>query len=214
MTDEFMPGKPAGVAGLSASERALRKAVMWVAILNLAYGVVEFTMSRLIGSVSLVADSIDFVEDGLLNILIFFAVAWTLHRRARIGHALALIILVPAAATLVTAVLKVLDPSRPAVIPLTLTATGALLVNLACAAILVSHRKRGGSLASAAWLSARNDAFANLAILAAAAVAMGWDSGWPDIIVGVAIAYLNADAGLKVWRAASRERLESKAAQA
>ena len=214
MTDQVMPDKPTGVAGLTAAERSLRKAVMWVAILNLAYGVVEFTMSRLIGSVSLAADSIDFVEDGLLNILIFFAVAWTLHRRARIGHALALIILVPAAATLVTVVLKVLDPTRPDTIPLTVTGIGALLVNLACAWILVSHRKTGGSLASAAWLSARNDAFANLAILAAAAVALGWRSGWPDIIVGVGIAYINADAGLKVWRAASRERLESKAARA
>ena len=214
MTDQVMPDKPTGVAGLTAAERSLRKAVMWVAILNLAYGVVEFTMSRLIGSVSLAADSIDFVEDGLLNILIFFAVAWTLHRRARIGHALALIILVPAAATLVTVVLKVLDPTRPETVPLTVTAVGALLVNLACAWILVSHRKTGGSLASAAWLSARNDAFANLAILAAAAVALGWRSGWPDIIVGVGIAYINADAGLKVWRAASRERLESKAARA
>jgi len=214
MTDAAPPDKPAGVAGLTAAERSLRKAVMVVAILNLAYGVVEFTMSRLIGSVSLAADSIDFVEDGLLNILIFFAVAWTLHRRARIGHALALIILVPAAATLVTAVLKILDPSRPATVPLTVTAIGALLVNLVCAAILVRHRHTGGSLASAAWLSARNDAFANLAILAAAAIAIGWDSGWPDIVVGVGIAYINADAGLKVWRAASRERLESKAAQA
>jgi len=214
LPDKPLPNKPAGVAGLTAAERSLRKAVLWVAILNLAYGVVEFTMSRLIGSVSLAADSIDFVEDGLLNILIFFAVAWTLHRRARIGHALALIILVPAAATLVTAVLKILDPSRPATVPLTVTAIGALLVNLVCAAILVRHRHTGGSLASAAWLSARNDAFANLAILAAAAIAIGWDSGWPDIVVGVGIAYINADAGLKVWRAASRERLESKAAQA
>lgn len=212
-----MTAQPAGltgVAGLTPAERSLRKAVMWVAILNLAYGAVEFTMSRLIGSVSLAADSIDFVEDGLLNILIFFALTWTLRRRARIGHALALIILVPAAATLVTAVLKILDPTQPDTIPLTLTAFGALVVNLVCAGILVSHRKKGGSLASAAWLSARNDAFANLAILAAAAVAMGWNSGWPDIIVGIGIAYLNADAGLKVWRAATKERLESKAAQA
>lgn len=187
---------------------------MWVAILNLAYGVVEFTMSRLIGSVALAADSIDFVEDGLLNILIFFALAWSLSRRARIGHALALIILVPAAATLVTAVIKILDPTRPETIPLTVTGLGALLVNLACAWILATHRNSGGSLARAAWLSARNDAFANLAILAAAAIALGWDSGWPDIVVGIAIAALNADAGLKVWRAASRERLESRAAAA
>lgn len=199
---------------MNEADRALRTAVMWVAVLNLAYGAVEFTMSRVIGSVSLAADSIDFVEDGLLNILIFFAVAWTLARRARIGHALALIILVPAVATLVTAVIKILDPTRPDTIPLTITGAGALIVNLVCASILVRHRATGGSLARAAWLSARNDALANVAILAAAAVALGWRSGWPDIIVGIGIAYLNADAGAKVWRAASKERLESKAAAA
>ena len=199
---------------MNEADRALRTAVMWVAVLNLAYGAVEFTMSRLIGSVSLAADSIDFVEDGLLNILIFFAVAWTLALRVRIGHALALIILVPAVATLVTAVIKILDPTRPDTVPLTITGVGALIVNLVCASILVRHRATGGSLARAAWLSARNDALANVAILAAAAVALGWRSGWPDIIVGIGIAYLNADAGAKVWRAASKERLEFKAAAA
>ena len=193
---------------------ALRRAVLAVALINLAYGVVEFTVSQLIGSVSLVADSIDFLEDGILNLLIFFAAAWSLQRRSRVGHVLAIVILVPAIATLVTAVLKVMDPSRPETIPLTVTAFGALAANLAAAAILSRHRHHGGSLARAAWLSARNDALANIAIIAAALIALAWVSGWPDIIVGVGIAVLNADAGVKVWRAASRERLEAKSAEA
>ncbi len=194
--------------------RDLRRAVLAVALINLGYWVVEFTVSQLIGSVALVADSIDFLEDGLLNLLIFFAAAWSLHRRARIGHLLAVIILVPAAATLVTAIVKILDPTRPETVPLTVTGVGALIANLACAAILVRHRHAEGSLARAAWLSARNDALANVAILASAAIALAWVSGWPDIVVGLGIAAINADAGVKVWRAASRERLESKAAQA
>ena len=45
-------------------------------------------------------------------------------------------------------------------------------------------------------------------------MALAWVSGWPDIIVGVGIAVLNADAGVKVWRAATKERLEAKYAQA
>ncbi|WP_062310376.1 cation transporter [Demequina rhizosphaerae] len=192
----------------------LRRAVLAVALINLGYAVVEFTVSQLIGSVALVADSIDFLEDGILNLLIFFAAAWPLHRRSRVGHALAIVILVPAIVTLVTAVVKILDPTRPETIPLTVTAFGALLANLAAAAILVRHRHTGGSLARAAWLSARNDALANVAIIASAAIALAWVSGWPDIVVGVGIALLNADAGVKVWRAASKERLEAKQAEA
>ncbi|MDN4475864.1 cation transporter [Demequina sp. SYSU T00192] len=192
----------------------LRRAVLAVALINLAYAVVEFTVSQLIGSVALVADSIDFLEDGILNLLIFFAAAWPLHRRSRVGHALAIVILVPALVTLVTAVVKILDPTRPETVPLTVTALGALAANLTAAAILARHRHAGGSLARAAWLSARNDALANVAIIASAAIALAWVSGWPDIVVGVGIALLNADAGVKVWRAASKERLEAKQAEA
>lgn len=192
----------------------LRRAVLVVAILNLAYAVVEFTVARLIGSVSLTADSIDFVEDGVLNLLIFWAAVWPLRRRARVGHVLALVIFVPAVATVVAAVLKMLEPTRPDTAAVTLTSLGALVVNLTCAAILVRVRSQGGSLARAAWLATRNDALANVAILAAAGVALAWVSGWPDIIVGLAIGYLNADAGIKVWRAASAERLGAGSAQA
>ncbi|WP_062202771.1 cation transporter [Demequina salsinemoris] len=192
----------------------LRRAVLAVALINLAYAVVEFTVARLIGSVSLTADSIDFLEDAILNLLIFFAAAWSAQRRARIGHLLALVILVPAVTTVVTAIIKILDPTRPETIPLTVTAFGALLANLAAASILVRHRHHGGSLARAAWLSARNDALANVAVIGAALVALVWVSGWPDIIVGLGIGALNADAGMKVWRTASKERLEAKQAEA
>ena len=209
MSEPQATGRPAPDA-----PRRFRRAVLWVALLNLAYFGVEFAVARIIGSVSLVADSVDFLEDASLNLLIFFAAVWPLHRRARVGHALALIMLVPAAVTVWTAVAKIMSPTAPEVVPLSITAAGALVVNLACAAILVRHRHTGGSMARAAWLSARNDAFANLAVIVAAIVTLAWFSGWPDIIVGVAIGAVNADAGVKVWRAASRERLEASSAVA
>ncbi|MCB2412252.1 cation transporter [Demequina sp. TTPB684] len=190
-----------------------RRAVLVVAALNLAYFVIEFVVARVIGSVSLVADSVDFLEDGALNLLIFFAAVWSVRRRARVGHALAIIILVPALATVWIAIAKIANPSTPSVVALSVTAFGALLVNLLCASVLVRYRHAGGSLAKAAWLSARNDALANLGILAAAAVTLVWASGWPDIVVGLAIGAVNADAGVKVWRAASKERLEARSAR-
>jgi Co/Zn/Cd efflux system component len=63
-------------------------------------------------------------------------------------------------------------------------------------------------MSRAAFLSARNDAFANLAIIATGIVtAFIWRSAWPDIIVGLAIAVMNADAAREVWQAARRENL-------
>ena len=54
-------------------DAGLRRAILIVALLNLTYFGVEFAVARRIGSVSLFADSIDFLEDTSLNLLILMA---------------------------------------------------------------------------------------------------------------------------------------------
>lgn len=68
-----------------------------------------------------------------------------------------------------------------------------------------ARRYGAGSLARAAFLSARNDAFANISIISAGLVTLAWHSGWPDLLVGLAIAAMNADAAREVWTAARAE---------
>jgi Co/Zn/Cd efflux system component len=182
-----------------------RKAVLVVALLNLAYFVVEFVVALLIGSVSLFADGVDFVEDTAINLLVFVAATWAARSRALVGRFLALVILVPALAALVAAVVKILRPVPPDFAPLSVTAVGALLVNVACALILVRHRDHPGGLARAAWLAARNDSLANVLIIAAGLLSLPLHSGWPDIVVGIGIGALNAGAAREVWREASEE---------
>jgi Co/Zn/Cd efflux system component len=184
----------------------LRRTVLLVAILNLGYFGVEFAVALAIGSVSLFADSIDFLEDASLNLLVFFALGWSAIARARTGMALAFLLMVPAAATLWTAYEKFTTFVAPHPLPLSVAGAGALLVNLSCAFMLVRFRHEGGSMAKAAFLSARNDAVANVAIIAAGLVTLAWLSAWPDLIVGLGIAALNADAAVKVWRAAKGEK--------
>ena len=191
---------------------ALRRAVAVVAALNLAYFGVEFAVALAIGSVSLFADSVDFLEDASINILIAVGLGWNPKGRARLGMVLAGILLVPVAATLWTAWAKFNAPVPPAPVPLSLAGAGALAVNLTCALILARFRRHGGSLTKAAFLSARNDALADVAIVAAGLVtAFLWPSAWPDLIVGLAIAALNADAAREVWEAAREERRTAKA---
>ena len=194
------------------SEVALRRVVGVVALLNLSYFGVEFAVARSIGSVSLFADSVDFLEDTSINFLIFAALGWSVARRAKVGMALAFILLVPGIATLWTAWEKFNIPVAPSPFPLTLTGLGALAVNLACALMLTRFRHHSGSLTKAAFLSARNDTLANVAIIGAGlATAFVWKSAWPDLIVGLAIAALNADAAFEVWEAARAEHLSAKA---
>jgi Co/Zn/Cd efflux system component len=193
------------------SDLSLRSAVRIVALLNFAYFSVELAVGLRIGSVSLFADSVDFLEDATINLLIFAALGWSAPRRARVGMGLACILLVPAIAFFWTLAHKLQAPSAPAAMPLTLTGFGALAVNLSCAFILVKHRHHGGSLTKAAFLSARNDAFANLAIIGAGLVTAFTHSPWPDVLVGLAIAAMNVDAAREVWQAARREQRETEA---
>ena len=189
----------------------LRKVVIIVAALNLAYFGVEFAVARAIGSVSLFADSVDFLEDASVNFLIAIALGWSATSRARVGMALAGILFIPGLATLWTAWEKFLVPMPPAPLPLSLAGGGALIINLSCAFMLVRFRAHGGSLTRAAFLSARNDVLANVAIIAAGFVTAYTLSGWPDLIVGLGIAAMNADAAREVWSAAREEHREANA---
>src|SRR5258708_5327019 len=183
----------------------LRKAVIIVALLNFAYFGVEFTVARAIGSVSLFADSVDFLEDASVNILIAIALGWSATNRARLGKALAGILLIPGLATLWTAWEKFMAPLPPSPFALSLTGAGALAINLSCAFMLARFRAHRGSLTRAAFLSARNDALANVAIIVAGPMTAFTLSGWPDPGVGPGIAALNADAARQVWNAAHEE---------
>lgn len=148
----------------------LRRTVLVAALLNLAYFGIEFGVALSIGSVSLFADSVDFLEDASVNLLILLALASPPRIRARVGMGLAAILLVPALAFLWSLWSKLSDPVPPAPFALSVTGLGALLVNLTCAALLARFRAHSGGLTRAAFLSARNDALANIAIISAGLV--------------------------------------------
>ncbi len=189
----------------TASSSAFRRAALIVAVLNLAYFFVEFGVAVSIGSVSLLADSIDFLEDTSINGLIVVALAWSAKARARVGMVLAGLLLVPAVAALWAAWNKFESGVPAAPLPLALAGAGALAVNICCAFLLAKHRHRNCSLSKGAYLSARNDAFANIAIIAAGGLTYALTSIWPDLVVGVGIAVMNAGAAKEVFEAARGE---------
>jgi Co/Zn/Cd efflux system component len=181
-----------------------------VAALNLFYFVIEFTVALMIGSVSLFADSVDFLEDGAVNLLILAGLGLTARRRAKLGMLLAAIILVPALATLWTAWQNYSSGAVPEPVPLGITGLGALFVNAFCAWLLAPFRTSGGSLTRAAFLSARNDVIANVAIIAAGLLTELAGSNWPDLIIGLVIAVLNANAAREVYEEARAEHFAAR----
>lgn len=186
----------------------MRRIVAIVAALNLIACVAEGVIAWRIGSVALFADAADFLEDFLINTLVLVAAGWPLASRRKASYALAGLILLPAIAALWTAIHRILEGGTPQPLVLGATGAGALVVNLVCAVLLMRLRSGHGSLGRGAWLAARNDALANVLIIAAGAVMLVWASPVPDIVVGLVIAAVNAGAAVEVFREAREEHPE------
>lgn len=188
-----------------AAAGRLRWTVLTVALLNLGYFAVELSVALVIGSVALMADSVDFLEDASVNFLVLLALGLSAAWRRRVAYVLAALLVAPALGALWMAAHKLAAPSVPAAEPLTMAAAGALVVNLVCALLLARVRTSGGSLVLAAYLSARNDVAANLGIIVAGLLTAMSGSMWPDLALGLVIVAINITAAREVLEAAEAE---------
>ncbi len=180
-------------------------------MLNLSYFFVEFSVALSAGSVSLLADSVDFLEDASINLLIYIALGWPLGKRAAMGKAMALLILGPAGVAAWVAIQRFSEPVAPEVAPVVLASLGAIVINGISAWLLVRVRHYGGSLSRAAFLSARNDVLVNVAIIVMAVITLWSASGWPDLILGCFIILLALHAAHEVRKVSEEERLAANA---
>lgn len=184
---------------------ALRRTVLSVATLNFLYFIVEFYYGRMFNSIALISDSVDFLEDASINILIALAIGWTLRRRQITSYFLAAILLVPGIAFLWNAIHQILSPEVPEGAGMSFVGFGALLVNISCALLISRHKNEEGGLVKAAYYSARNDAVANVLIIGAGVVTLLYPSMLPDLVIGIIIFVMNADAAKEVLSSARQE---------
>lgn len=188
----------------------LKSIVARVAILNLSYFAIEFYFAQRFNSVALFSDSLDFLEDASVNILIFLSFSLAVIWRASLSYIFAFLLLLPGCSFLYNALQQISNPITPNGEGMSIVGLGALCVNIYCAIILNKFKEIKGGLAKAAYFSARNDAIANVLIIIAGIVTLFWLSAIPDLIVGSMIFLMNADSARAILKAANREHKDSK----
>ncbi len=188
----------------------LKSIVARVAILNLSYFAIEFYFAQRFNSVALFSDSLDFLEDASVNILIFLSFSLAVIWRARLSYIFAFLLLLPGCNFLYNALQQIAKPITPNGDGMSIVGLGALCVNVYCAIILNKFKEIKGGLAKVAYFSARNDAIANVLIIIAGIVTFFWLSAIPDLIVGSMIFLMNADSARAILKAANREHKDSK----
>lgn len=186
----------------------LRRTVLLIASLNFGYFIVEYYFGQRFNSIALLSDSVDFLEDASINILIALAIGWSLRKRQITSYFLAGVLLVPGIAFLWNAIHQILSPEIPEGAGMSFVGLGALVINLFCAFLIARHRNEEGGLVKAAYFSARNDAIANVLIISAGAVTLMYPSMIPDLVIGIIIFIMNADAAKEVLSTARKENQE------
>ncbi|WP_349771906.1 cation transporter [Thauera sedimentorum] len=156
------------------------------------------------GSVSLLADAVDFAGDaanyGLSLAVLSMGLLW----RARAALVKGLTMAAYGVFVLGKTAWAAVHGVPPEPVTMGVIAMLALFANLVVAALLYAYREGDANMRSV-WLCSRNDAIANVAVGAAALGVMGSGSAWPDLLVAGVIAGLALSAGHSVVRQARSE---------
>ena len=190
-----------------------RKA-LWIALwVNLAMFVVEGIASLSSGSVSLMADAIDFFGDSANYVLSLTVLSMGMLWRGRAAMVKGITMTVFGLVVWARAVWVVQAGITPE--PLTMGAVGllALAANMSVAAMLFKFRE-GDSDMRSVWLCSRNDASSNIAVMVAALGVFGTGTAWPDLIVAAIMGTLAITAGISVVRHARSDIAEARASEA
>ncbi len=179
--------------------------VLWAALLiNAAMFGIELAGGLLAGSVSLLADAIDFLGDaanyGVSLLVLGLAAQWRARAALLKGASMGLF----GVAVLAKAGWVLASGGVPEPLTMGLIGSLALVANLGVAAMLYAWREGDANMRSV-WLCTRNDAIGNLAVLAAALGVFGTGAAWPDLLVALVMATLALTAAQSVIRQALAE---------
>ncbi len=184
---------------------AYRRALWWVVILNVGFGLLEIVGGFLANSQALKADALDFLGDGSITFVGLLALRWAASTRARVALTQGFFLAALGLAVIGMAAWRALNAIPPEPELMGGIGIAALIVNVTAALILARFRKGGDAQARAIWLFSRNDAINNVAVIGAAALVFWLDSAWPDIVVAAVIAVIFLQSAWEIIREGREE---------
>jgi cation diffusion facilitator family transporter len=181
---------------LPAHQRRVLRTVLW---LNSLMFIAEFGAGLAAHSTALLADSVDMCGDAIVYGFSLYAVARGTMWQARVALLKGLIMAAFGLGVLIEVSHKLISGVVPTPGLMSIVGLIALGANTVCLILLSRHRADDINMRSA-WLCSRNDVIANASVLAAAGGVALTRSGWPDIVVGLAIAMMFASSAIRVIR--------------
>ena len=183
----------------------LYRRALWIAlVVNVAMFAVEVGAGWRSGSVSLLADAIDFFGDAVNYGLSLAVLAMALHVRSKTAIFKAACMAAFGILVLGRAVWAWQTGVIPEASTMGAIAVLALIANGSVAVLLYRHRQGDANMRSV-WICSRNDAIGNVAVGLAALGVFGTGTAWPDLLVAVFMAVLALTGAVSVLRLARSE---------
>jgi len=199
--------KACAIEALKARQSSTLRIVLAI---NVVMFVVELTAGLISRSTALLSDSLDNLGDALTYGLSLYAVSRGARAKVRVALFKGALILAAGLFVLGQVGYRAFNPGVPIFEVMGAVSIVALAANATCLALLWKHRREDVNMSSV-WECSRNDIASNLAVFAAAGAVWLMQSGWPDLIIGLALAILFLRSAIRVTAGALRELRRSSA---
>lgn len=202
----------AGCVSPGPGDSRFRRA-LWAALaINALMFFVEIVGGAYSGSVSLLADAVDFLGDAANYAISLVVLSMGLVWRARAALVKGISMGVYGVAVLGVVVWNLARGQAPEPMTMGMIGALALVANVVVAIMLYAFRAGDANMRSV-WLCSRNDAIGNLAVLAAALGVFGTGNAWPDLLVAALMAGLGLTAAVSVVRQARADIRQATSSQ-
>jgi Co/Zn/Cd efflux system component len=156
------------------------------------------------GSTALLANSFDDFGDALTYALSLYAVTRGIKTKAKVALFKGILILLAALAVSGQIVYKLFVPSVPIFETMSMFGILSLATNTICLYLLWRHRHEDVNMSSV-WECSRNDMASDISVIVAAGGVWLLESGWPDIIIALALVILLFRSAFRVISSAKDE---------
>lgn len=185
-----------------ARKSGQRKVLVVVLVINAVMFVLEFGAGLVAGSTALMADAADMLGDALVYGVSIYAIDRSARWKAGAALFKGLFILLLGIGIGINVVVKIQSGVPPSSTLMLAFGGLALIANLTCLRLLWRFRSQDVNMASTFECS-RNDVISNVGVLTAAGAVAGFQSPWPDLLIGTAMAVLFVRSSVRVIRTAA-----------
>ena len=187
-----------------ALEESQRRVLVLVLVINAATFLMMITAAGFSGSSSLLSGALDNFGDAVTYALSLAVIGATCAAKARVALFKGLLIFGAALAVAVQIAWRISHVETPVFETMGIAALLNLGANLLCLRLLYPYRNGDVNMTSV-WECSRNDVMEGVAVIAATLAVWVFGSGWPDILIAIALLVLFLRSASRVLRSAWRE---------